>query len=81
LLNLDAHRQLAPFGAKIGLLFLLLSLAVGISGIGWLRHRRWAWRLTVLIIGTQVAGDLFNLIRGDWLRGSVGFAIAGALLA
>lgn len=79
-LNPTAHRQLAPLGTKIGVLFLLLSFALVTSGVGWLRHQRWGWRLTVIIIGTQIAGDLFNFVRGDRLRGSVGVAIAGALL-
>ena len=64
----------------MGFLFLLLSFVLLISGIGWLRRQRWGWWLTVTIIGTQVAGDLFNLIRFDRLRGSIGVAIAGALL-
>ena len=79
-LNPDAHRQLAPLGSKIGPLFLLLSFALIVSGIGWLRHRRWGWALAVVIISTQVGGDFFSLMRGDWLRGCVGVAIAGALL-
>ncbi|MBZ5680938.1 MAG: hypothetical protein LAO24_12615 [Acidobacteriia bacterium] len=33
-----------------------------------------------MIIATQVLGDLVNLVRGDFLRGGVGFFIAGALL-
>lgn len=79
-LNPEAHRQLAPFGSRMGFLFLLLSFVLLISGIGWLRRQRWGWWLTVTIIGTQVAGDLFNLIRFDRLRGSIRVAIAGALL-
>jgi len=79
-LNPRAYRQLSPFGGKVGILFLLLSAALLISGIGWFRHRRWGWRLAVAIIATQVLGDIINLVRGDWLRGATGVIIAGALL-
>jgi len=79
-LNPTAYRQLSPLGSKVGILFLLLSAALLISGIGWFRHRRWGWRLAVAIIATQVIGDIINLFRGDWLRGGIGVVIAGALL-
>ena len=79
-LNPTAYQQLAPLGSKIGILFLLLSAALFVSGIGWFRRRRWGWRLAVAIVATQVLGDLINLIRGDWLRGGIGVVVAGALL-
>jgi hypothetical protein len=79
-LNPTAYKQLSPFGYKVAILFLLLSAALLISGIGWFRHRRWGWRLAVAIIATQVLGDVVNLARGDLLRGATGVIIAGALL-
>ncbi len=79
-LNPTAYQQLSPLGSKIGILFLLLSSALLVSGIGWFRRRLWGWRLAVAIIATQVLGDIINLVRGDWLRGGAGVVIAGALL-
>ena len=79
-LNPTAYKQLSPFGSKVAILFLLLSAALLISGIGWFRRRRWGWRLAVAIIATQVLGDIVNLARGDLLRGATGVIIAGALL-
>ena len=79
-LNQTAYRQLLPLGGKIGILFLFLSSALLVSGIGWFRHRLWGWRLAVAMIATQVLGDIINLVRGDWLRGGFGVVIAGALL-
>ena len=79
-LNPTAYQQLSPLGSKIGILFLLLSSALLVSGIGWFRRRLWGWRLAVAIIATQVLGDIINLVRGDWLRGGIGVVIAGALL-
>ncbi len=37
-------------------------------------------RLAVAVIATQVLGDLINFLRGDYLRDSVGFSVATALL-
>jgi hypothetical protein len=79
-LNPKAYRQLSSLGSKIGLLFLLLSSALVVSGIGWFCRRLWGWRLAVAIIAAQVFGDIINLVRGDWLRGGIGVVIAGGLL-
>jgi hypothetical protein len=79
-LNPTAYKQLAPLGGTVGILFLLLGAALTTAGIGWLRHRLWGWRLAVVIIATQVLGDVVSCVRGDLLRGGTGFVIAGALL-
>ena len=79
-LNPPAYNQLAPAGHVVGPLFLLLSATLAFAAVGWFKRRLWGWRLAVGIISTQVAGDLVNLIRGDLLRGAMGFAIAGTLL-
>jgi hypothetical protein len=78
-LNAAAYKQLAPLGWKAGISFLLLSAALATAGVGWFRRLRLGWGLAVLIIAIQVAGDLFNLVRGDFLRGGTGFVIAGGL--
>jgi len=79
-LNPAAYKRLAPLGSRIGILFLLLGAALTTAGVGWFRRRLWAWRLTVVIIATQVLGDVVNCVRGDWLRGGIGVIIAGSLL-
>jgi hypothetical protein len=79
-LNPAAYRQLAPLGRTVGILFVLLGAALAAAGIGWFRRRLWGWRLAVVIIATQVVGDVINCIRGDWFRGGIGVVIAGALL-
>jgi hypothetical protein len=75
-----AYNRLVPMGRTVGILFLLLSVALAMAGIGWFRRRPWGWRLAVVIIATQVVGDLVNCVRGDSLRGGTGVIIAGALL-
>jgi len=51
------------------------------AAVGWFRQRKWAFHLTVAVIAAQIVGDLVNLARGDWVRGSAGVLIAGALLS
>ena len=79
-LNPMAYKQLAPLGGAVGILFLVLGAALTAAGIGWFRRRLWGWRLTVVIIATQVLGDVVNYVRGDLLHGGTGVVIAGALL-
>lgn len=79
-LNPRAYKQLAPVSSVAGPLFLLLCALLISAAIGWFKHRRWGWRLTVAIMAIQMSGDMFNLLRGDWLGGAVGVTIAGALL-
>jgi hypothetical protein len=79
-LNQMAYKRLVPMGRAVGILFLLLSGALTTAGIGWFRRRPWGWRLAVVIIATQVVGDLVNCVRGDLLRGGTGVIVAGALL-
>jgi len=67
-------------GRPVGILFLLLGTALTTAGIGWFRRRLWGWRIAVVIIATQVLGDIVNAVRGDLLRGGIGVIIAGALL-
>jgi len=79
-LNRMAYKRLVPMGRAVGILFLLLSGALTTAGIGWFRRRPWGWRPAVVIIATQVVGDLVNCVRGDLLLGGTGVIIAGALL-
>jgi hypothetical protein len=79
-LNPIAYKQLARLGNTVGILFLVLGTALATAGIGWFRRRLWGWRLAVVIIATQVLGDVVNCVRGDWLRGGTGVIIAAALL-
>jgi hypothetical protein len=79
-LNLTGYNQLAPLGCIVGIFFVTLAVILITAGIGWFQCRLWGWRLAVVIISTQVLGDVVNCLRGDWLRGGSGVIIAGALL-
>jgi hypothetical protein len=75
-----AYKQLAPFGKTVGVPFLVLSAALAAGGAGWFGRRLWGWRLAVVIIATQVLGDLVSIFMGPLARGAVGVTIASALL-
>jgi len=79
-LNSAAYKRLVPLGGVAGMLLLLLGTALAVAGTGWFKRRLWGWRLAVVIIATQVLGDLVNLLRGDVVKGAIGFTIAGGLL-
>jgi len=79
-LNEIAHEELGKVGSYLGPLFLALSITLAGDAVGWFRRRLWAFHLTVAVIVTQIAGDLVNLARGDFVRGGVGVLIAGTLL-
>lgn len=79
-LNPEAGEQLRQLGRGIGIAFLGLGAAMVATAIGWIRRRFWGWALAAIIIASQVLGDLVNALRGEFLKGAIGVAIAGALL-
>ena len=79
-LNISTHVQLLLMGRTIGFLFLVLGAALLATGIGWTRRRAWGWTLGVILLATQVTGDLANAAMGEYMRGGVGLLIAGSLL-
>ena len=79
-LNETAHAELRGAGTYIGPAFWLLSVTLVAGAVGWFKQQMWAFRLTIAIFCIQIAGDLVNLVRGDFVRGTAGVVIAGALL-
>ena len=63
-LNPTVYKQLALLGRIVGILFLVLGAALITAGIEWFRLRLWGWRVAVVIISTQVLGDVVNKLRG-----------------
>lgn len=80
-LNPRALRRLAQISKQAGTAFLLFGIIMALAGVGWFRRRRWAWKLTIAIFAAQFLGDLINFLRGEFVGGIVGCAIAGALVA
>jgi hypothetical protein len=79
-LNKTGHVQLASLGKGAGLGFVTLSALMCAAAVGWFRRLYWGWFLGTTIIAINAAGDLINGIRGEWVKGAVGVAIAGLLL-
>src|SRR5271163_2499707 len=79
-LNPMAGEQLHQLGPAMAIAFLAFGAVMVVTAIGWMKRRFWAWALAVVIIASQVVGDLANAIRGQYLQGAVGVVIAGALL-
>ena len=80
-LNKKGHAQLALLGEGAGFGFVVLSALLCAAAVGWFHRRRWGWLLGTTIIAINTVGDLINAARGEWLKGAVGVAIAGLLLA
>ncbi len=59
---------------------MLLSVALGVTCVGWFRRRVWGWWLAVVILSTQILGDLLELYSGRILEGTIGVLLAGALV-
>jgi hypothetical protein len=79
-LNAPAYKQLSPLGKTVGVPFLVLGASLAAAGAGWFGRRLWGWRLAVVIIATQVSGDLTSIFMGHFVRGATGSTIAGGLL-
>ena len=79
-LNKSAYAVLSPIARVVGPIFLVFSAIMVCIIVGWFRRKRWAWWLAIGVLGTQVIGNVVNLARGDFSRGSAGVVIAGALL-
>ena len=80
-LNAPAYERLAPFGAIIGIPFLLLSATLVVAGIGWRRRRLWGWWLAVAIIATQIFGFFFHFLLGLLFFGVLGVLFFPGFLA
>ena len=79
-LNPRAYGQLVPYGKTIGIPFVLLGFVLALSGVGWLKRCVWGWRLTVILIVTQVFVNFVTALMGGVTKGMAGVFISGALL-
>jgi uncharacterized membrane protein (DUF2068 family) len=79
-LNKRGHAGLLAAGRGAALLFIVLSIFLALTAMGWFRRRRWGWMMGATIVAINMAADVVNLIRGEGPKGVVGVAIAGMLL-
>lgn len=79
-INPTGHAGLTALGRWVGFMFPVLGFTLAAAGIGWLKRRRWAWMLAVVLIAGNAVGDLVRLASGAWVEGAVGVLLAGALV-
>ena len=79
--NRTAHSAFQAGGRIIGVGFLLLGSAAGVTARSLSRGRRWAWWVAILIFALNGIGDLYGLFAtGDLIRSGSGLVIAMAFL-
>jgi hypothetical protein len=78
--NPSAHKELLPFAKMAAMGFLLLSPLLALAGYGLFHFKRWGWSIAILLIGTNVIGEVSNLWRGELLKGIIGVGIALTIL-
>jgi len=79
-LNPRAYAQMAPLGSTIGVPFLGLAMFMAAAAYLWLKKSFWGWLLALIIFALQLAGDIGNLMGGEYLQGCIGIVIAGGLV-
>lgn len=79
-LNPRAYAQMSPLGATIGVPFLALAILMACAGYLWINKSYWGWLLAMTIFALQLAGDIGNLMGGEYLKACIGIGIAGGLV-
>jgi hypothetical protein len=80
ILNPPAHRELAPYGPVVGLLFLLLGATLAVAAAGWFKRRLWGRWLAVAIFSIQLLGDFVHVFLGHVGEGAIGVTLSSLLL-
>ncbi|MFS8064554.1 MAG: hypothetical protein ACMG5Z_08175 [Luteimonas sp.] len=78
--NPDAYMQLMPYSQIAGIGFMFLAPMLTITGYGLFKLKKWGWYMGTGIISLNALGDLANLFRGEILKGTTSFIIAGIIL-
>jgi hypothetical protein len=76
-----SYRQLLRIRPVAGGGFDVLAAALGSAAVGWIRRRRWAWQLSVALLGANLAGGLGSAILRHRSGDFAGAAIEALLLA
>jgi hypothetical protein len=77
----SARRSLLmPFRIWLGPAFLALAICMLVASTGCFRHRKWGWWLAVGIFLVNGISDAGQILSGHLLEGSIGMAVAGAIL-
>ena len=57
-INSGAHRNFATDASRFGLMFLGLGILLGVAGYYWMQRKEWARKLTLVIVGLNIVGNL-----------------------
>ena len=79
-LNPSRRALLEPYAALAGPGFLLLAVAMAAASAGCFMRRKWGWWLAVIIFVANGLGDLIQLFIGHVFEGTIGVAVAAALI-
>lgn len=79
-LNRPAYSAFASLRRPAGLALFVIAVATTLTGLGLLKGKKWAWRLTVAIFALNIAGDVVRLAADGVIKGALGLAIAVGFL-
>jgi apolipoprotein N-acyltransferase len=79
-LNPEAHAVFQRFGGLSILLMVIVGVACALATIGLARNAKWGRWLGILILATNLVGDLTNAFVQHDLRTLIGVPIAGAMI-
>ena len=79
-LNPAGHAGLRALGAWAPVILAAVCLACAAAGYGFITGKRWGYRLGVVLLLANLAGDLLNVAFGIERRALVGIPIVALLL-
>jgi hypothetical protein len=79
-LNPEAHAVFQRIGGLSILLMVIVGVACALATIGLARNAKWGRWLGILILATNLVGDLTNAFVRHDLRTLIGVPIAGAMI-
>ena len=86
---LDSMWQFNPPAAELfqrmgrwsGVPLILLAIATGAAGIGFLRRKQWSWWFAILLFAVDGLGDALSFFAtGNVLKSSAGLLISGTFV-
>lgn len=80
-LNPEAYFSFRRIGVASEVFLFSLAFVSGVTAVGLLLHRRWAWWIALLLFAVNGAGDVVSLAHtGDVMRFGSGVLIAGGFV-
>lgn len=71
---------LMPYRMWLGPGFLILAIVMVSASVGCFHRRIWGWWLAISIFVINGLSDAGQILIGHFLEGSIGVAVAGAIL-